>query len=74
MTSFKKYSVLLFTVLLMSQISFAQEMVTPNPFSTVNNKKEINTIKTKGTVGKIFVSPILRAIDIATGHEGEETI
>lgn len=34
----------------------------------------INIIKTKGTVGKIFVSPILRVIDIATGHEGEETI
>ena len=34
----------------------------------------INIIKTKGTVGKIFVSPILRAIDIASGIEGEETI
>lgn len=34
----------------------------------------INIIKTKGTIGKIFVSPILRAIDIATGQEGEETI
>jgi nitrogen regulatory protein P-II 1 len=34
----------------------------------------INIIKTKGTVGKIFVSQILRAIDIATGTEGEGTI
>jgi nitrogen regulatory protein P-II 1 len=34
----------------------------------------INIIKTKGTVGKIFVSQILRAIDIGTGKEGEETI
>jgi len=40
------------------------------------NKEEdvINIIKTKGTVGKIFISPILRAIDIATSQEGEETI
>ncbi|MFB5622613.1 MAG: P-II family nitrogen regulator [Nitrosarchaeum sp.] len=40
------------------------------------NKEEdvINIIKTKGTVGKIFISPILRAIDIATAQEGEETI
>jgi len=34
----------------------------------------ITIIKEKGTVGKIFVSPILRAIDIATGNEGEEVI
>jgi nitrogen regulatory protein P-II 1 len=34
----------------------------------------INIIKEKGTIGKIFVSPILRAIDIATGNEGEEVI
>ena len=34
----------------------------------------INIIKEKGTVGKIFVSPILRAIDITTGNEGEEVI
>ncbi|MCE9652058.1 MAG: P-II family nitrogen regulator [Nitrosarchaeum sp.] len=40
------------------------------------NKEDevINIIKTKGTVGKIFVSPILRAVDIASGIEGEETI
>ena len=34
----------------------------------------INIIKQNGRVGKIFVSQILRAIDIATGNEGEETI
>ena len=34
----------------------------------------INIIKKKGRVGKIFVSQILRAVDIATGNEGEETI
>ena len=34
----------------------------------------INIIKKNGRVGKIFVSQILRAVDIATGNEGEETI
>lgn len=34
----------------------------------------VGIIKEKGRVGKIFVSQILRAVDIATGHEGEETI
>ena len=34
----------------------------------------VGIIKENGRVGKIFVSQILRAIDIATGNEGEETI
>ena len=34
----------------------------------------IGIIKENGRVGKIFVSQILRAIDIATGEEGEKTI
>jgi nitrogen regulatory protein P-II 1 len=34
----------------------------------------VNIIKNKGRVGKIFVSQILRAVDIATGNEGESTI
>ena len=34
----------------------------------------INIIKEQGRIGKIFVSQILRAIDIATGTEGEDTI
>ena len=34
----------------------------------------ITVIKEHGRVGKIFVSQILRAIDVATGNEGEETI
>jgi nitrogen regulatory protein P-II 1 len=34
----------------------------------------VDIIKAKGRVGKIFVSQILRAIDIATGDEGESTI
>ena len=40
------------------------------------NKEDevISIIKERGAVGKIFVSPILRAIDISTGSEGEEVI
>ena len=34
----------------------------------------INIIKKNGRRGKIFISQILRAVDIATEHEGEETI
>jgi nitrogen regulatory protein P-II 1 len=34
----------------------------------------ISIIKNKGRVGKIFVSQILRAVDISSGEEGEETI
>ena len=34
----------------------------------------ISIIKENGRVGKIFVSQVLRAVDIATGDEGEETI
>ncbi|NNM01968.1 MAG: P-II family nitrogen regulator [Nitrosopumilus sp.] len=34
----------------------------------------IGIIKDNGRVGKIFVSQILRAVDIATGDEGEATI
>ncbi len=34
----------------------------------------IGIIKEHGRVGKIFVSQILRAVDIVTGREGEETI
>ena len=34
----------------------------------------ISIIKEHGRVGKIFVSQILRSVDIATGNEGEDTI
>jgi len=34
----------------------------------------VGIVKEKGRIGKIFVSQILRAVDIATGNEGEETI
>lgn len=42
--------------------------------SDTQEDEVIGIIKDKGRVGKIFVSQILRAIDIATGAEGEETI
>jgi len=34
----------------------------------------VGIIKTNGRIGKIFISQILRAVDIASGSEGEETI
>lgn len=34
----------------------------------------INAIKEHASIGKIFVSPILRAIDISSGNEGESVI
>jgi nitrogen regulatory protein P-II 1 len=40
------------------------------------NKEEqvVNIIKEKGSVGKIFISPVLRAVDIESGDEGESVI
>ena len=40
----------------------------------IKEDEVIDIPKTTGTGGKIFVSPILCAIDITTGHEGEGTI
>jgi nitrogen regulatory protein P-II 1 len=34
----------------------------------------VSVIKANGRIGKIFISQILRAVDIATGDEGEETV
>jgi nitrogen regulatory protein P-II 1 len=34
----------------------------------------VNIIKANGRIGKIFISQILRAIDISTTDEGDETI
>ncbi|MGY5146410.1 MAG: P-II family nitrogen regulator [Candidatus Nitrosopumilus sp. bin_7KS] len=42
--------------------------------SDANEDEVVGIIKQKGRVGKIFVSQILRAVDIATGDEGENTI
>ena len=37
-------------------------------------EEAVEVIKAKGRIGKIFVSQILRAVDISTGQEGEDTI
>ena len=42
--------------------------------SDAKEDEVINIIKKNGRIGKIFVSQILRAVDIATGTEGEDTI
>ncbi|RMW38800.1 MAG: P-II family nitrogen regulator [Nitrosopumilus sp.] len=34
----------------------------------------VKIIKDNGRIGKIFISQVLRAVDIATGDEGESTI
>lgn len=34
----------------------------------------VKIVKENGRVGKIFISQVLRAVDIATGEEGESTI
>lgn len=38
------------SILILFQFSFAQEMVTSNPFLPVNNKKEISTVKIKNPI------------------------
>src|SRR5210317_401938 len=42
--------------------------------SEAQEDEVIGIIKEKGRVGKIFVSQILRAVDIAMGEEGDKTI
>ena len=42
--------------------------------SDTQEDEVVSIIKTNGRVGKIFISQILRAVDITTGNEGEETI
>ena len=42
--------------------------------SDTQEDEVIGIIKEKGRVGKIFVSQILRAVDIASGEEGDKTI
>jgi nitrogen regulatory protein P-II 1 len=42
--------------------------------SDTQEDEVVNIIKTNGRMGKIFVSQILRSIDISSGNEGEEVI
>ena len=53
---------------------FSQKYRLEAIISDTQEDEVIGIIKNKGRVGKIFVSQILRAIDIATGDEGENTI
>jgi nitrogen regulatory protein P-II 1 len=53
---------------------FSQKYRLEAIISDTEEDEVIGIIKSKGRVGKIFVSQILRAIDIATGDEGENTI
>ena len=42
--------------------------------SDAKEDEVVGIIKDKGRVGKIFISQVLRAIDIGSGNEGENTI
>ena len=42
--------------------------------SDTQEDEVIKVIKNNGRVGKIFITQVLRAVDIATGDEGESTI
>ncbi|MFN3654995.1 MAG: P-II family nitrogen regulator [Candidatus Nitrosotenuis sp.] len=53
---------------------FSDKYVVQIIIPETKEEEVINVIKQNATVGKIFVSPILRAIDIASGNEGESVI
>ncbi len=40
----------------------------------IKEDEVVSIIRNNGRVGKIFISQILRAIDIESGNEGDETI
>ena len=42
--------------------------------SDTQEDEVIKVIKNNGRVGKIFITQVLRAVDIATGNEGDSTI
>ena len=56
------------------QPQFSEKYVMAIMIPESKEDEVINIIKEKGTGGKIFVSPISRAIDITSGLEGEKTI
>ncbi len=56
------------------QPQFSQKYIIELVIPESKEDQVITIFKNKGTVGKIFVSPVLRSIDIATGNEGEEVI
>jgi nitrogen regulatory protein P-II 1 len=56
------------------QPQFSQKYVVELVIPESKEEQVVNILKEKGTVGKIFVSPVIRAIDIATEDEGESVI
>ena len=56
------------------QPQFSQKYVIEVVIPESKEEEVVNIIKNKASIGKIFVSPVLRSIDIATGNEGEEVI
>ena len=56
------------------QPQFSEKYVIELVIPESKEEQVINILKDKGTIGKIFVSPVIRAIDIATGDEGENVI
>ena len=53
---------------------FAQKFVIELVVDEEKEDQVIKIIQENGRVGKIFVSPILRAVDIGSGKEGTEVI
>lgn len=53
---------------------FSEKYLIEVIISDTQEEEVINIIKEHGRIGKIFVSQVLRAIDLQTGKEGEETI
>jgi nitrogen regulatory protein P-II 1 len=56
------------------QPQFSQKYVVELVIPESKEEQVINIIKDKGSIGKIFISPVLRSVDIATGDEGESVI
>jgi nitrogen regulatory protein P-II 1 len=53
---------------------FSDKYVVQVIIPEAKEEEVINVIKQNATIGKIFVSPILRAVDITSGNEGESVI
>ena len=56
------------------QPQFSEKYVVELVIPESKEEQVINIIKDKGSVGKIFISPVLRSVDISTGDEGESVI
>ena len=56
------------------QPQFSQKYVIELVIPESKEEQVVKIIKDKASIGKIFVSPVLRSVDIATGNEGEEVI